>query len=140
MPQCGRTTQPSQPSRVEQAPTLRRQILRVATETFAELSEDPIEEDEPEVPADVPAPSTLPFPPPTATNTESTADIHDVTVLIEKLRKVIGDSHGKTEVLLHQTSTLLATQHEAMTALIASCKQQLDVLESLLRQGNPDWS
>ena len=59
--------------------------------------------------------------------------------MVTTFRRSLIDSHGKLESLFQKTSTVLATQHEAMTALISSCKQQLDIVESQVRQG-PDWS
>ena len=112
------------------------------TECFEAVQDDPIEDPDQLDTGAVPAPSTPPFPPPAAVSNENSADLHDVILLIESLHKALGESHLKIEGLLQlqQTSTLLATQHEAMTASISSCKQQMDVLGSLLRQGTPDWS
>ena len=120
----------SQAPRPEAASALRKQNLRIATECFEAVQDDPIEDPDQLDTGAVPAPSTPPFPPPAAVSNENSADLHDVILLIESLHKALGGSHLKIEGLLQQTSTLLATQHEAMTASISSCKQQMDVLES----------
>ena len=65
--------------------------------------------------------------------------VQDVMDMVTTLQRSLIGSHGKLESLFQKTSTVLAAQHEAMTALISSCKQQVDIVESLVRQG-PDWS
>ena len=44
---------------------------------------------------------------------------HDIIERIENLQRAMSDSHLKLEGLLQQTSTLLATEHETMAALIS---------------------
>ncbi|CAE7324877.1 unnamed protein product [Symbiodinium sp. CCMP2592] len=68
------------------------------------------------------------------------APSQEVITLVENLHKVAMESQHKLECLMQQATTLLTTQHEAMTAMMSSCKQQLDNLESLVHQGTPDWS
>ena len=72
--------------------------------------------------------------------TEQPNELQDVIAMVDSLRNAMIESHEKLESLLQKTATVLTTQHEAMAAMTASCKQQLDILESLLRQGTPDWS
>ena len=72
--------------------------------------------------------------------TEQPNELQDVIAMVDSLRNAMIESHEKLESLLQKTATVLTTQHEAMTAMIASCKQQLDILEILLRQSTPDWS
>ena len=59
---------------------------------------------------------------------------------LDSLQRALKDSQCLIEGLLQQTTTLLATQHETTAALLSTCKQQLDVLESLLRRNSTDWS
>ena len=60
--------------------------------------------------------------------------------MINILHHALVDSHNQLESLFQKTTTVLVTQHEAMTALISSCKQQLDIVENLVRQDAPDWT
>ena len=142
-PRNYRTSGRSSPQRKQgpSRPELRKQILRIATESFEAAQEDHQGEDphQPESGA-VPAPTTPPFPPPAVVITEQPNELQDVIAMVDSLRNAMIESHEKLESLLQKTATVLTTQHEAMTAMIASCKQQLDILESLLRQGTPDWS
>ena len=127
---------------------LRSQILRVAGEQEEDDQhqehDNPPEEDEepansstlPRAP-DVPGPATPPFPPTTPGTTSTNTEILD---LIRQFHTAFLESHDQMTRLVQQATTMLATQHEATTAILASCKQQLDILESLMRQNSPDWS
>ena len=137
----------SQPSRSSTPPQLRNQILRVATEAFDDIE---VDEAPPQNSPMPPSPCTPPFPPPEHDDHEEEQepqqlqDDHGPTIqgvmdMVTTLQRSLIDSHGKLESLFQRTSTVLATPHEAMTALISSCKQQLDIVESLVRQGL-DWS
>ena len=138
----------SQPSRSSTPPQLRNQTVRVATEAFEDIE---VEEAPPQNSPMPPSPRTPPFPPPHHDDHEEEQEpqqpqddhrptIQDVTDMVTTLQRALIDSHGKLETLFQKTSTVLATQHEAMTALISSCKQQLHIVERLVRQGTPDWS
>jgi len=123
---------------------LRSQILRVAeeqeeNEQHPETDTFPEEEDELAIPptSDVQGPATPPFPPPMQPTSSNTTEILD---LIRQFHTAFLESHDKMERLVQQATTMLTTQHEATTAILASCKQQLDILESLMRQNSPDWS
>ena len=133
----------SQPSRSSTPPQLRNQILRVATEAFDDIEADEAPQQTSPLP---PSPCTPPFPPPEQEDHEQEQEpqqlqddhgptIQDVMDMVTTLQRSIIDSHGKLESLFQKTSTVLAT----WTALNSSCKQQLDIVESLVRQG-PDWS
>ena len=118
----------SQPSRSSAPPQLRNQILR-ATEAFDDIEVD-------EAP-----PQNGPMPPSPCTplrrddheeekelqqlQDDHGPTIQDVMDMVTTLQRSLIDSRGKLESLFQKTSTVLATQHEAMTALISSCKQQL---------------
>ena len=138
-----RTSEPSQPSRPSTPPALGKQILRIASETFDEMNDDP---EPPQSPP--PAPSTPPYPPPppeederTTTNadpSEQNINSQDLVDMISNLHHALIESHNKLESLFQKTSTVLVTQHGTMTALISSCKQQLDIVENLVRQDAPD--
>ena len=137
----------SQPSRSSTPPQLRNQILRVATEAFGDIE---VEEASPQNSPMPPSPCTPPFPPPHPDDHEEQEPeqlqddhrptIQDVMDMVTTVQRALIDSHGKLGSLFQKTSTVLATQHEAMTALISCCKQQLHIVESLVRQGTPDWS
>ena len=96
----------SQPSRSSTPPQLRNQILRVATEAFDDIEVDDAPQQTSPLP---PSPCTPPFPPPEQ-------DDHDHE---QEQPQQLQDDHGPTiqDVM----------EHEAMTALISSCKQQLDI-------------
>ena len=64
----------------------------------------------------------------------------DLVDMINSLHHALIESHNKLESLFQKTTTVLVTQHETMTALISSCKQQLDIVENLVRQDVPDWT
>ena len=122
-------------------------MLRVATEAFDDIE---VEEAPPQNSPMPPSPCTPPFPPPHPDDHEEQEPeqlqddhrptIQDVMDMVTTVQRALIDSHGKLETLFQKTSTVLATQHEAMTALISCCKQQLHIVESLVRQGTPDWS
>ena len=64
---------------------------------------------------------------------------------IEALQQSLAESNAKAEALLITTNTLLATQHEASTTLLANCKEQLDIIVDLLRvehasRSQVDWT
>ena len=118
-------------SKLSSRPELRKQILRIAAESFEAAQEEDQGEDpqQPESGA-VPAPTTPPFPPPAVVITEQPNELQDVIAMVDSLRNAMIESHEKLESLLQETATVLTTQHEAMTAMIARCKQQLDSLIS----------
>ena len=128
---------------------LRSQLLRVAQE------QDPPVENYDSAHQDdggrgVPSPKTPPHPPPHAEDPDEheQAPASDNTLIfqqLEALQQALTESNAKAEALLNTTNTLLATQHEASTALLASCKQQLDIIVDLLRveqasRSEVDWS
>ncbi|OLP97747.1 hypothetical protein AK812_SmicGene19876 [Symbiodinium microadriaticum] len=134
-----RTSEPSQPSRPSTPPALRKQILRIASETFDEMDDD---SEPPQSPP--PAPCTPPYPPPPPEEDEpkitnldqpdQSITSQDIVDMINNLHHALKESHNKLESLFQKTTTVLVTQHETMTALISSCKQQLDIVENLVRQ------
>ncbi|CAE7935546.1 hypothetical protein AK812_SmicGene4321 [Symbiodinium microadriaticum] len=140
-----RASEHSQPSRPGTPPALREQILRIASETFDEMTDDPPPPQTPQ-----PAPSTPPYPPPpaeedehTITNADSSkqnTNPQDLVDMINNLRHAMVDSGNKLESLFQKTTTVLVTQHETMTALISRCNQQLDIVKNLVRQDTPDWT
>ena len=128
---------------------LRHQLLRVAQ------AQDPQVENDDNVHQDddtegVPLPTTPPFPPPHQDDPAEhqqlpTSDTALIFQRIEALQQSLAESNAKAEALLNTTNTLLATQHEASTALLASCKQQLDIIVDLLRveqasRSEVDWT
>lgn len=122
--------------------TLTRQILRIAEqEEFDAFTQEGgisgqeggISEEELTVP-----PPTTEIPPPTTPPT--TSSIADLIRQQQEFHTAFLESQSKMERLVQQATTMLTTQHEATTAILASCKQQLDILESLMRQNSPDWS
>ena len=132
-----------------QTSDLRNQLLRVAQE------QDPPVENNDNVHQDdgtkgVPLPKTPPHPPPLADDPDEheqppTCDTTLIFQRLDALQQALTESNAKAEALLHTTNTLLATQHEASTALLASCKQQLDIIVDLLRveqasRSEVDWS
>ena len=122
-----RASEPSQPSRPSTPPAWRKQILRIASESFDEVNDDP---QPPQTPQ--PAPSTPPYPPPppeedehattTADSSEQRTNSQDLVDMINNLHYALVDSHNKLESLFQKTTTVLVTQHDTMTALISSCK------------------
>ena len=146
---CPRSTiEASQPSRPSDTSTLRTQLLRVAASEDADgthATPDPSAVDtevEHEEEKDAPPPMT---PPPTSSKQlgqfDPTAAVpEEILQRIDNLQRALKDSQCQIEGLLQQTTTLLATQHETTAALLSTCKQQLDVLESLLRSNSTDWS
>ncbi|CAE7471795.1 unnamed protein product [Symbiodinium necroappetens] len=97
-------------------PALRKQILRIASETFDEMDDD---SEPPQSPP--PAPCTPPYPPPPPeedepkiTNLEqpdqniTSQDIVDMT---NNLHHALKESHNKLESLFQKTTTVLVTQH-----------------------------
>ena len=98
----------------------------------------------------VPLPKTPPHPPPLAGDPDEHEQplACDTTLIFQRLdalQQALTESNAKAEALLHTTNTLLATQHEASAALLASCKQQLDIIVDLLRveqasRSEVDWS
>ena len=134
---------------VPQTSGLRHQLLRVAQ------AQDPQVEKDDNVHQDddtegVPLPKTPPFPPPHQADPAEhqqppSSDTALIFQRIEALQQSLAESNAKAEALLNTTNTLLATQHEASTALLASCKQQLDIIVDLLRveqasRSEVDWS
>ena len=99
---------------------------------------------------EVPLPKTLPYPPPHEDNPDEhqqppTSDPALIFQRLEALQQSLTESNAKAEALLNTTNTLLATQHEASAALLATCKQQLDIIVDLLRveqasRSEVDWS
>ena len=134
---------------VPQKAGLRHQLLRVAQaqDPQVEIEDDVHQNDDTE---GVPLPETPPFPPPHQADPAEHQQHHasDTALIfqrIEALQQTLTESNAKAEAWLTATNTLLATQHEASTALLASCKQQLDIIVDLLRveqasRSEVDWS
>ena len=118
--------EPSQPS------FLRNQLLRAAKETQDSTTADTDVEHE-DADLAVRQPTTPPGPPPEQPAQDHTSKA-EVMQCLDTLQRAILDSKLKLESLLQTASTLLATPHEGSAALLSSCKQQLDVIESRLRQ------
>eukprot|EP00439_Symbiodinium_sp_Y106_P033765 s456_g4.t1 len=142
------TIEAAQPSRPSDTSTLRTQLFRVAASEDADgthATPDPSAVDtevEYEEEKDAPPPMT---PPPMSSKQlgqfDPTAAVpEEILQRIDSLQRALKDSQCQIEGLLQQTTTLLATQHETTAALLSTCKQQLDVLESLLRRNSTDWS
>ena len=99
---------------------------------------------------EIPMPKTPPFPPPDQADPAehqqlSSSDTALLYQRIEALHQALTESNAKAEALLITTKTLLATQHEASTTLLASCKEQLDAIAEFLRvehasRSEVDWS
>ena len=128
---------------------LRHQLLRVAQaqDPPVENNDNMFQDDDTE---EVPLLKTPPFPPPDQADPAEPqqpppSDTALIYQRIEALQQSLAESNAKAEALLITTNTLLATQHEASTTLLANCKEQLDVIVDLLRvehasRSQVDWS
>ena len=128
---------------------LRHQLLRVA-----QAQDPPVENDDnthqDDDAEELPLPKTPPFPPPDQADPAEhqqppSSDTALIFQRIEALQQSLAESNAKAEALLITTNTLLATQHEASTTLLANCKEQLDIIVDLLRveqasRSEVDWT
>ena len=117
---------------------LHRQVTRIATQVFEMADEGNPTKNK------VPAPATPPgLPPSQQPEDEEDEYDHDETSELDNINSMqqdIDQTVTKGETLLHQINDLLVTQHQLVVFMIAGCKQQLDVMEVLLRQNATDWS
>ena len=132
-----------------QTSDLRNQLLRVAQEHDPPVESYDIAHKD-QGARGVPSPKTPPHPPLCADDPDEdqqppTSDTTMIFQRLDALQQALTESNATAEALLHTTNTLLATQHEASTALLASCKQQLDIIVDLLRveqasRSEVDWT
>ena len=90
------------------------------------------EEHDPHTSRAVKPPTTPPGPPPEQdTQQDNDADQQSGDIL--SFQHNITETVNKVETVLYQHNTLLVTQHQLVLSMITGCKQQVDVMEGLLR-------
>ena len=99
--------------------------------------EEEEEEHDPHTSRAVKPPTTPPGPPPNVhpdeQDTQPDNDASQQSGDILSFQHNITETVNKVETVLHQNNTLLVMQHQLVLSMITGCKQQVDVMEGLLR-------